>query len=479
MRAIARVPRSSRHGDRTDRSRTAGAAPAGTTTRTATYGHGTTELASGWRASSRSPWARGARRLRRWGRRRVRHVRRVTTPLGWTVLLSAALSLPAGAFLGWVELVTIGAVLWAVALISALFLLGAPGYEVDMEVTRTRTTVGEAVPGILRLRRRRRGALWGAGVEIVIGGESVPLPTPARRGAGTAESAFEVPARHRGVVQVGPVRTVRGDPVGLFRRTLEWTESVNIFVHPEIISVPSMSAGFVRDLEGSPTRDLTASDISFQSLRDYRAGDDRRHIHWKATARVGTLTVRQFEETRRSHIVVALASALGDYSSGAEFELAVSAAGSIAMRALRDGRDVSVLAGPPTASIGEEPARSASAGEESVRAVSVLNTRGRDPLLDDLSEREWGDTPRGLGELAMLAAESIPGMSLIFLVCGSTPNLRELRSWSLRFPLGTSVVAVICAPEQPPRMRRIQELRVVDIGYLGDIRDALTRAARV
>ncbi|WP_396822834.1 DUF58 domain-containing protein [Mycetocola sp. BIGb0189] len=230
-----------------------------------------------------------------------------------------------------------------------------------------------------------------------------------------------------------------------------------------------MSTGFVRDLEGSPTRDLTASDISFHALRDYRPGDERRHIHWKATARTGTLTVRQFEETRRSHIVVALANSAASYVSETEFELAVSAVGSIALRAMRDGRELSVVTGPSAVP----------SDEDAPREPRWLNTRSSGSLLDELSELGWNDSPFGLGELSTLAAQSIPGVSLIFLVCGSAPSVRELRSWSMRFPLGVEVAAVICAPGQVPKMKRVQELSVLDIGYLDDLRNALARTANV
>src|SRR5699024_9984886 len=83
-----------------------------------------------------------------------------------------------------------------------------------------------------------------------------------------------------------------------------------------------------RDLEGTPSSDLSSSDIAFHALRDYAPGDDRSHVHWRTTARTGKLMVRQFEETRRSHVVVALDDLAEHYASDEEFELAVSAAAS-------------------------------------------------------------------------------------------------------------------------------------------------------
>ena len=54
-----------------------------------------------------------------------------------------------------------------------------------------------------------------------------------------------VPARVRdpdrsgaAIVPVGPVRTVRADPIGLVRRELLWTDSAELVVHPRTIGVP-------------------------------------------------------------------------------------------------------------------------------------------------------------------------------------------------------------------------------------------------
>ncbi|MFA9277586.1 MAG: DUF58 domain-containing protein, partial [Rhodoluna sp.] len=104
-----------------------------------------------------------------------------------------------------------------------------------------------------------------------------------------------------------------------------------------------MSTGFVRDLEGNPTRDLTDSDLSFHALREYVPGDDRRNIHWKSTAKTGQFMVRQFEQTRRSHLMIALDTEPEVFATDEEFELAVSAAASLGVRAIRDTRDLSVL----------------------------------------------------------------------------------------------------------------------------------------
>ena len=54
------------------------------------------------------------------------------------------------------------------------------------------------------------------------------------------EELFVVPTSRRGVIQVGPATTVQGDPLGLMRRTLTWTERTELFVHPRTVALESL-----------------------------------------------------------------------------------------------------------------------------------------------------------------------------------------------------------------------------------------------
>lgn len=102
--------------------------------------------------------------------------------------------------------------------------------------------------------------------------------------------------------------------------SLVWTAREQVIVHPRTIAIPSTSTGLVRDLEGQATTDLSPADIAFHAIREYMPGDDPRTIHWKSTAKSGALMVRQFEDTRRSHLVVALGIARGEFADDEEFE---------------------------------------------------------------------------------------------------------------------------------------------------------------
>lgn len=391
----------------------------------------------------------------------------VVTALGWVMLIVVPASFVTGYRLGWVELV---AVAWAGALLIAvavLALIRRTSYAITLELPHQRVVVGEPASAIVEVANPNRFRLFGSTAEIPVGAGLAEVAVPGLRRGAVFHHEFAVPTSHRGVVSVGPVRSVRADPVGLVRREIVWTDAVELTVHPRTVAVPSTSTGLIRDLEGAATRDLTDSDVSFHALREYQPGDDRRYIHWKSTAKTGTYMVRQFEQTRRSHLVVALSLAAADYANDEELELAVSAAGSLGVRAIRDGRTVSVVVGESTPEF----------AKRKVLAVRRLATVRPARLLDDLAVVQAAPAALRVRDVARVTADEVTGISVAFLVCGSTPTPAELRGASAVFPPDVEVVAVVCDPDATPGLRRVAGLSVLKIGYLDDLRTAMARSA--
>ena len=455
----------------------------------------------------------------------------VVTPLGRVVAVAAVVAGAAGYALGWRELVAVAwtaAALWVIAL---LHLVGSAGVEVSLRLPRDRVVAGERAPATVAVRNPLRRRAVGLTVEVPVGSGLAEIHVPSLAHGHSHEDVFVVPTSRRGVIALGPARIVRGDPIGLVRRESTEAAATRLLVHPRTIAMPSTSTGFVRDLEGRATRDLTDSDVSFQSLREYVPGDAVRHIHWRSTAKTGVHMVRRFEETRRSHIMVALSLNAGDYGDGgpaegtgsagdaalpaggttvaagreagqvagstaaaadAEFELAVSVVGSLGARAIVEARTVSVVASadraagrvrarrlptlPALPGLARTAARSAGPGSRTTR-LRRLATVTRERLLDDLAEIGASERAAPLGELARAAADEVAGVSVVFLVCGTGAAPAAIRSAAVGFPPGVQVVAVVCDPEVEPGLRRLGALSVLTIGYLDDLRVALQKGA--
>jgi uncharacterized protein (DUF58 family) len=269
----------------------------------------------------------------------------------------------------------------------------------------------------------------------------------------SAEELFAIPTHRRGIVKVGPVSVVRGDPLGLFERVHRRDEPIDLFVHPRTVLFEGQSLGFLRDLEGLPATDLSPDDVSFHALREYQPGDDLRHVHWKSTARTGSVMVRQYEETRRSHFVIGLSRHPGDYRTPEEFELAISIAGSLGLRALRDSQRVEVR----------------------VQGRSLPAASGKQ-FLDSLSGLEPSRSREGdLVGLAGVVSATLPLASVVVLVCGSTVDAARLRVACSRLPYGARTLAVVAESGASPSLRRIAEADVVTVGALDQLPGALRK----
>ncbi len=391
----------------------------------------------------------------------------VVTPLGWSILILVPASLALGYGLAWVEFIAIGFVGLLLILVALLSLRGRGSLNFALDLTRTQVVVGTAAAARVVISNDDRRRTFGVNVEVPVGAGLAAFALPSLARGESHSHEFAIPTSRRGRLLVGPVRTVRADPIGLIRREIVWTAPEEVFVHPRTIAIPSVSAGFVRDLEGNPTRELSNSDVAFHALREYVPGDERRYIHWKSTARTGRYMVRQFEETRRSHLVVALSLATADYGSDDEFELAVSAAGSLGARAIRDARSVTVVASEFTPDY----------AKRKVFAVKGLTTITRARLLDDLALVEQAESALTIGDVARVTADQVHGVSVAFMICGSTVTPKELRAASTKFEAGVEVVAVVCDPEHIPGLRRVAGLSVLTIGYLEDLQKSLARVA--
>lgn len=398
--------------------------------------------------------------------RAVAAVSSVVTPLGWAVAALVPIALLAGYAWGWQELVVAGVVGASLTIVALVYVVGGRTWAVILRPPPQRVAVGDPASVEIIVRNGGVRRSFGTVVDLPVGPAVIPVPIPGLPVHGEVLRAIAIPTDRRGRLSLGPVRTVRADPIGLVRRENFWTSEAEFIVHPRTIDIPSTSSGLVRDLEGQPTRDLTSSDLAFHALREYVPGDERRHIHWKSTAKTGTFMVRQFEQTRRSHLVVALSIASIDFGSDAEFELAVSVTGSLGARAIRDAREVSVVVSAITPEF----------AKRAVLAVDTLPTLTPNRMLDALAIVEHSPSALGILDTSRLASEGARGISVAFLVVGSTVTPSRLRSAAASFPPAVEVIALQCDPDHVPGRRSLGAFTVLTLGSLRDLRHAMSGA---
>ena len=374
------------------------------------------------------------------------------SPVGWGVALVALLALVLGRRLGWLEFAALGCALGAVLVAALLMTIGRSRYLITLDMADRRVKVGERALGRLEVRNAARRRSLPSRVELPVGAVVAEFAIPGLSPGAEHDDLFAIPTARRAVIVVGPVRSVRGDPFGLARRSVRWTRPVELFVHPLLVSLAGASAGLLRDLEGQTTRDLSDSDLSFHALRDYVAGDDRRYIHWRTTARRGGLMVKQFEDTRRTQTALALSMDPTDYADDDEFEMAVSVVASVGVQTIREEREIAVLAGPGTLRVETPPL-----------------------LLDDCSALALSSSGAGAAMLGRRVAREAPEASVAMLVTGSEPSSADLRLGARHVPAGTRTVVVRCERGAEVSVRSHGTLSVATLGTLDDLPRLLRR----
>ena len=405
--------------------------------------------------------------LRAWVVAAARWCRRTIRPAGVLALVAATVGLAAGLAFGWVEAMVAGVAALVLLALSVPFLFQARTYAVDLALGHERIVAGHGVRATVSVRNAGRRAALPGRIDVPVGAGLVEFGVPMLRAGAVSEHVLELPPQPRGIVRIGPATTVRSDPIGLLRREHAFDDAHELYVHPRTVPVPSGSAGLIRDLDGSPTTRLVDADMSFHAIREYAPGDSRRQVHWKSTAKTGRLMVRQYEESRRSRMAVVLGLAAAEYGTDAEFELAVSAASSLAVRAVHDARDLDIV-------VGAEIPRVVRGRLRAIRHIPTASPRA---LLDGFSGVERFANTMAFADVCRLAAEANERLSIAVLVTGSHVSLAALRKAALAFPADASVVAVVCDERAHPRTQVVGALTVVTVGTLDDLAGLLLRGA--
>jgi hypothetical protein len=376
--------------------------------------------------------------------RAARVVRRVVTPIGWAVAAMVVLAWLVGWQLGWREAMLLATACLLLIVMSLFFLIGRATLRVNVILQPRRVSVGAPAAGQIAITNVSPRRMWPIRLELRVGAAVARFNLPSLGSGRQHDELFVIPTTRRAVVPVGPALTVRGDPLGLLRREVAWTGVTELFVHPRIVGLDPLGSGLLRDMEGQSSNDISMSDLAFHTLRDYSAGDDRRYIHWRTSARTGKLMVRQFVDTRRIHATAVVDGDPASYATEDDFEIALSAAGSIAVRAIQDEQQASVIA-----------------SHEAVADGSIQQ------ILDGLTRAEFGGDP--LATLAGSVLRNAPDTSIAILITGSLPAFSVVRRAAAALPIEIDTVALRVDPRGDPGMTTVGNLTVLTLRALNDL----------
>lgn len=375
------------------------------------------------------------------------------TTFGWSVLSIGVAALLLGRHFVWTELHVLGVIGVGVVLLSLLASMGRSGYDIELQLERTRVSVGEDALGEVIITNPTKRPLPTTTIELPVGAGAASFTTGRIPVAGEHRESFSIAAARRGVVTVGPATSVRGDALGLIRRTYTWSQETELFIHPRTTTISLAAIGFIRDIEGASTQDLSSSDVSFHALRDYTPGDDRRNVHWRTTARTGKLMVRQFEETRRAHLLIIVDVDQDAWGSEEEFECGISAVASLARAAMSEAKEVSILT-----QAGGLPTSSLTHTLDSLAGISPLLAADRLP------------------ELTRKAGVEIPHASASILITGRNTTPTTLQASLASLPLNMMVTGVRIDLSDELSLRTLGGFTIISAPTLEDVAVGIWKA---
>nr|WP_306442136.1 DUF58 domain-containing protein [Nocardioides agariphilus] len=374
----------------------------------------------------------------------------IVNPVGWTVLAAGVVLAVAAALTDWREVAVLAAACLLVFALALPFLLGRTNVRVDVVLQPERVAAGDSVAASVRVRNIATHGLLPTVLELGVGSMVHRYGVPRLGPDEAHEESFTIRTERRGVIPVGPATTRRGDPLGMLSRDVEWTDVVEILVRPPMVPLDSLGAGLLRDLEGVAIDAVSQSDLAFHTLREYVPGDDLRHVHWRSSAKVmsstaaSRLLVRQYLDTRRSHVALVVDDRPSVWADARDFETAMSVSASIIVRATLDEFDTSFVCG--------------------TRASSGLTGH---LALDSVCRADFGDV--GLVASAHRAAVVAPDTSLLFLVSGGAVDFDDFQRSLTAFPPQVRRFALIVDPSKPSRITETGGLVVVRVADVDDL----------
>ncbi|MBQ2433927.1 MAG: DUF58 domain-containing protein, partial [Clostridia bacterium] len=155
----------------------------------------------------------------------------------------------------------------------------------------------------------------------------------------------EVLLKKRGAYDAGSVVVTCGDLFSMSKREVQMKLDCGVTVYPKILSedeLPDPAHKWLGDL--TVKRWIMPDPFLVNGIRDYRAGDSLKDVHWRASARTGDLRVKVHDFTSDPRAMVVLNIQTSDnqwadvgQSDAENMEQAIRVAATMCCRALSNG----------------------------------------------------------------------------------------------------------------------------------------------
>lgn len=172
---------------------------------------------------------------------------------------------------------------------------------------------------------------------------------PRLDAGGKASLTYQRRGLRRGIYRNWPGFFYSEGIIGLARHTSRTRVESRLVVFPynvELSSFPLVDS-FLHPQRAPHDLSSRGAGMDYYGVREFRAGDPLRHVHWKTTARRGELVVREFEREVGTPFTVLIDNRPdngGGANGSASLDSAARLAASVARYALAAGHPVSLAA---------------------------------------------------------------------------------------------------------------------------------------
>jgi uncharacterized protein (DUF58 family) len=253
----------------------------------------------------------------------------VLTPDGRVVAVAALVATLAGVVLDYRELVVLGLGLGFTLVCGALLLRTRSPLRVRREIRPVRVEEGDpalATVTVINDGRRRTPPL--VAHERFSAGD-IAIDLPALRPGAANSTSYLLPTERRGRYLVGPLTLSSSDPFRLLSAIRARGGQSTLIVHPRLYRATPLPTGRIREIDDAPSARTQRGGVAFHSLREYVWGDHPRDIHWRSSAKVGTLLVRHNVVSTQPSLLVVLDTCSTSYGGDNHFDDAVRVAASL------------------------------------------------------------------------------------------------------------------------------------------------------
>ena len=309
-------------------------------------------------------------------------------------------------------------------------------------------------------------------------GQTKFMVSPGRQGSGT----YTIKPRKRGEATVGQVYLQYQTPIRLAERWAAADLKQKVVVYPDLREARRQAMFLMQscqiDLEKRLSRSRGAGH-SFESLREYREGDDFSDICWTASARRGKLVTRlyELEKSQTIWLVLDTGRLMRTYvASLSKLDYAISAGLALAQVALLTGDRVGLLAYARNIQSRVPPERGTTQLRQVLEALALVredvseadHLQAASRLMRDQKRRSMVVWITDLAETAMTpevieAASTLVSRHLVLFVVIGQPDLRRA---AVRSPENVAQMYEVSAAQEILHRRELLLARLRERGAL-------------